>query len=84
MHLKETQLKTGSNGKGSFMSNLEKWKDICRNAENVASEILRCEEAKADLTAEEMRVILHWSGDDDYVYVTDNKEILPDKRRRIA
>lgn len=61
------------------MSNLEKWKDICRNSENVASEVLRCEEAKSDLTAEEMRAILHWSGDDDFVYVTNDKEILPMK-----
>lgn len=54
-----------------------KWYYICKEADNVASEVLRDPEAQEDLTAEEMRSLLHEFGDDEYVVVTDNKEIIP-------
>lgn len=54
-----------------------KWYNICREADNVASEVLRDPEAQEDLTPEEMRMILHEFGDDEYVVVLDNKEIVP-------
>lgn len=54
-----------------------KWYNICRGADNVASEVLRDPEAKEDLTPEEMRMLLHEFGDDEYVVVLDNKEIIP-------
>lgn len=57
--------------------NYVKWYNICREADNVASEVLRDPEAKEDLTAEEMRMLLHEFGDDEYVVVLDNKEIIP-------
>lgn len=59
------------------MNYKKKWKDICLNAENVASEVLRCKEAQEELTVEEIRELLHYTGDDEYVYVSDNGAILP-------
>lgn len=54
----------------------EKWKDICLKADNVASEVLRDPEAKDELTIEEMRAILRYTGDDEYVTVTNDKRIV--------
>lgn len=54
----------------------EKWKDICYNAENVASEVLNCDEAKAELTVNEIRRLLFIFGDDEFVEVTDDKEFV--------
>ena len=57
--------------------NYMKWYHICKEADNVASEVLRDPEAKEDLTAEEMRRLICEFGDDEYVVVLDNKEIIP-------
>lgn len=54
---------------------VEKWKRICLEAENVASEVLASEEAKNELSAEEMREILQYTGDDEFVNVSDDGEI---------
>lgn len=58
------------------MSKMQKWKDICLKAENVASEVLNCPEAKDDLSANELREILKWAGDDEFVVVTNDKRIV--------
>lgn len=55
---------------------LNKWKDICFNAENVASEVLDVGKAAEELTKDEMQEILDWTGDSEYVFVNDNKEIV--------
>lgn len=55
---------------------LDKWKYICYHSENVASEVLRCEEAKKELSIAELREILHWTGDDEFVEVTDKGDIV--------
>lgn len=54
---------------------VEKWKEICMNADNVASEVLDCDEARKELTSTEMRYILEWSGDDEFVEVDDSRHI---------
>ena len=59
------------------MSNLEKWKEICHAAENVASEVLNSEEAKAELTIDEARELLKYFGDDEYIIINDNYEFIP-------
>lgn len=53
----------------------EKWKDICLTADNVASKVLDCQEAKQELSAQDMREILRITGDDEYVVVTNDKRI---------
>ncbi|MBO5319043.1 MAG: hypothetical protein J6B01_04445 [Ruminococcus sp.] len=58
------------------MSKVEKWKDICLKAENVASEVLDCPEAKDELSVKEIRDILRWAGDDEFVTVTNDKRIV--------
>lgn len=59
------------------MSNLEKWKEICYTAENVASEVLNSEEAKAELTIDEARELLEYFGDNEYVIINDDYEFIP-------
>lgn len=61
---------------------VEKWKEICINAENVASEVLNCDEARAELTSGEMRYILEWSGDDEYVEVDEKRNIKVRERAK--
>lgn len=61
---------------------VEKWKEICLNAENVASEVLNCDEARAELTPGEMRYILEWSGDDEYVEVDEKRNIKVRERAK--
>ena len=57
-------------------NNLKKWYDICLDADNVASEVLNCEEARAELSVDQMRYILQETGDNEFVYVNENKEII--------
>lgn len=54
---------------------VEKWKKICMSADNVASEVLDCDEARNELTREEIHYILEWSGDNEFVEVDDSKHI---------
>lgn len=54
----------------------KKWYDICLNADNVASEVLRDPEAKSELTVEEIRQLLREFGDDEYVTVTNDKRFV--------
>ena len=54
---------------------VEKWKRICLEADNVASEVLASEDAKNELSAEEMREILKYTGDDEFVNVSDDGTI---------
>lgn len=58
------------------MSKIEKWKNIYSSSNVVGSELLRSEEARNDLTVEEMREFLQWSGDDEFVEVDENKNII--------
>lgn len=58
------------------MSNLEKWKQICLEADNVASEVLNSEEAKAELTIDEARELLKYFGDDEFIEINDNYEFI--------
>lgn len=63
------------------MSNLEKWKEICYTAENVASEVLNSEEAKAELTIDEARKLLEYFGDDEFIEINDNYEFIVKARQ---
>lgn len=54
----------------------KKWYDICLNADNVASEVLRDAEAKSELTVEEIRQLLREFGDDEFVTVTNDKRFV--------
>lgn len=54
----------------------EKWYREIFLADNVASEVLDCEEAKAELTVEEMRELIEAFGEEDFVTVTDEKELV--------
>lgn len=56
--------------------NFKKWYDICFSAENVASEVLNCEEAKNELSVQEFRDLFELFGDDEYVDVNDDKNIV--------
>ena len=58
-------------------TNYMKWWNILIEADNVASEVLRDPEAQNDLTVGEMRDLLEAFGEDEYVVVTDQKEIIP-------
>lgn len=58
------------------MPKIDKWKHIYFEEDVVMSEILRHKDAKQDLSPNEMRELLAWSGDDEYVYVTDGGEII--------
>lgn len=55
---------------------LKKWYEICLLADNVASEVLKCEEAKNDLTVDQMKMLLKYFGDDEFVTVDDDKNIV--------
>ena len=59
------------------MSNLEKWKQICLESDNVASEVLNSEEAKAELTIDEATELLNYFGDNEYVIINDDYEFIP-------
>lgn len=54
----------------------EKWYKQIFLADNVASEVLDCKEAREELTVEEMRELLEAFGEEDFVTVTDDKEIV--------
>ena len=56
------------------MNNVEKWKKICLEADVVSDEVLDCQEAKNDLTAEQLNYLLEYFGDDDFVFVDSEKE----------
>ena len=56
------------------MNNVEKWKKICLEADVVSDEVLDCQEAKNDLTAEQLNYLLEYFGDDDFVFVASEKE----------
>ena len=60
-----------------IMSNLEKWKQICLKSDNVASEVLNSEEAKAELTIDEARELLRYFGDDEYIIITNDYKFIP-------
>ena len=57
--------------------NYKKWYDICFSADNCASEVLDSEEAKKDLSKEEIELLLSEFGDDEYVRVDSDKNIFP-------
>ena len=59
-----------------FVSNVEKWKNICLEAENVASEVLNSDEAKAELSINEARDLLRYFGDDEFVEINDQYEFV--------
>lgn len=54
----------------------EKWYKIIFLADNVASEVLDCSEARKDLSVKEMTELLVEFGESDYVTVTPEKEII--------
>lgn len=62
-----------------------KWYEECFFADNVASEVLNCEEAREDLTKKEIEDLLKEFGDDEYVTVNDDKTIsvLPEEEQNI-
>lgn len=53
---------------------IDEWKEILLSVNNVASEILREDRAK-ELSLEEKRELLKWSGDEKYVNLFDDGEI---------
>lgn len=57
---------------------VKKWYDICLEAEVTEDEVLEDEEAKKDLTKEEIEYLLDLFGYDvgNKVIVTDDKEII--------
>lgn len=52
-----------------------KWYNECFTADNIASEVLDCDEARKDLTKNEIENLLKVFGDDEYVTVNDDKTI---------
>lgn len=54
---------------------VEKWKEICMAADNVASEVLNCDDARKELTSAEIRYILECNGDDEFLEVDDSGHI---------
>lgn len=54
---------------------VEKWKEICMNADNVASEVLDCDDARKELTSAEIRYILECNGDDEFLEVDNSGHI---------
>ena len=57
--------------------NYKKWYDICFSADNCTSEVLDSEEARKDLSKEEIELLLQEFGDDEYVKVDPDKNIFP-------
>lgn len=53
---------------------IEKWQDKYMNAEQSMPMLLETEEAQ-ELSKTEMEYLLQWSGDDECVFVTDEKRI---------
>lgn len=61
----------------SHSKNYNKWYSECFTADNVASEVLDCDEARKDLTKNEMEELLVEFGEHEYVTVNNNKTINP-------